>query len=209
MISKIDSAKDWKTANILEGRDSQIIDLEKKTSLALFNAYQVMSVWGIAGVGKSSLIKRLFCERILNKHQVNELYGWVEVSHPFNLRDLSRSLLLSLQSESVQATEASYCNNMGCKNPIVQCREKLKQHMCLVVIDGLQCTKEWDMIQTDLVSGAHRRTLFIIITNEQKIARHCRGDKGEFVLNVKGLEPEYAFKLFAQVCFSLNLSLFF
>lgn len=198
-ISKKNTAEEWMKVNPLAGRESQMKDLYDHTKEALWWSYQVMSVWGIAGVGKSYLVRKLFCERILMKRSIHQKYGWVDVSHPFNLSDLSRSLFLSFHSESLHACEPSYYDNMGSKNPIVQCREILKQYKCLVVLDGLKCTKEWDLIQAELVSGSHAKTLFIIITNEQKITKHCRDDKGEFVFNVKGLEPEAAFHLFEQI----------
>ncbi|CAL4950963.1 unnamed protein product [Urochloa decumbens] len=206
ITSKKDSAQEWMMSNRLVGRESLMNDLRKDTADAVFGSYHVMSVWGIAGVGKSSLVRTLFCERILMKRSIHQMYGWVDVSHPFNLRDLSRCLLLSLHSESVEAMETSYYDNIGSENPIVQCQKMLEQNRCLVVIDGLQCTKEWDLIKAGLLgSGYHDRTLFIVITNDEKIARHCRGDKGEFVFNVTGLEPDAAFHLFRQIS-SKNVS---
>ncbi|CAN6177580.1 unnamed protein product [Urochloa humidicola] len=205
IISKKNSAEMWMKSYPLVGRESLMNDLRKDTTDALFESNHVMSVWGIAGVGKSSLVRILFCERILMKRSIHQMYGWVDVSHPFNLMDLSRCLLLSLHSESVQAMETSYYGNIGSENPIVQCQKMLKQNRCLVVIDGLQCTKEWDLIKAGLGSGYHDRTLFIIITNDEKVARHCCGDKGEFVFNVTGLDPDAAFHLFGQIS-SKNLS---
>lgn len=61
--------------------------------------FGVISVWGIAGVGKSTFVRTIY-----NSHDQFEMYGWVNVSHPFNLRDLACSLLLDLH----QRADVSY-----------------------------------------------------------------------------------------------------
>ena len=183
------------------GRESEMKDLGLKVIKASHKSYQVMSVWGIAGVGKSALVKNMFCQRIL-KAKLFEKYGWVDVSHPFNLLNCSRILLSSLGSEYLQAGETEDLCTMGSRNPIVECREILKKHRCLVVIDGLQSTEEWDLIKANLVSGSNRQNVIIAVTIEQEMASHCRGVKGELVFNVKGLEAAAASTLFEKVCFS-------
>lgn len=164
-----------------------------------------MAVWGIAGLGKSALLKHVFYEIMCNS-KLYKKYAWVSLSHPFNLWDFARSILLSFDSEGLQPMETANHNTMGSKNPIVECREILrsKNQRCLIVIDGLQSTKEWDLIQPELVSGCNPRTVIIVIASEESIATYCRGPKGPFKYNVKGLEPEVAFRLFKEVCFPLR-----
>lgn len=183
----------------LVGRQSQMNELRKYTAKARFNSLQVMSVWGIAGVGKSTLVRNLCYDRMLDSNQFDK-YGWVDVSPPFNLRDFSRSLLVNFHSESLQAKEeTAYRAALGIEDPIQECRKLLKEHRCLVVIDDLQSTEEWDLIQPALVSRSSR-SLIIVITTEASIAAHC-ADNEELVFNVKGLEADAAFDLFKKkVC---------
>uniref|UniRef100_A0ACD5YCF6 Uncharacterized protein n=1 Tax=Avena sativa TaxID=4498 RepID=A0ACD5YCF6_AVESA len=192
------AAKKWMVEHPLVGRESEVKDLGLSVVIARSKCYRVMSVWGIAGVGKSALVKNMFCDRIC-KGTLFQKYGWVDVSHPFNLWDFSRVLLSNLSSGYLQASETSDLCTMGSRNPIVECREFLKQYKCLVVIDGLRSRKEWDLIQADLVSGSNRQNIIIAVTNDAEIATHCHGDKGELVFNVKGLEADTAFELFQKV----------
>ncbi|KAI5012241.1 hypothetical protein ZWY2020_024375 [Hordeum vulgare] len=195
---KEEAAKKWINRHPLVGRESEMKDLGLKVIMARSKSYQVMSVWGIAGVGKSALVMNMFCDRIC-KGILFQKYGWVDVSHPFNLWNFSRILLSNLGSEYLQAGETEDLCTMGSRNPIVECREILKKHRCLVVIDGLQSTEEWDLIKANLVSGSHRQNVIIAVTIEQEMASHCRGVKGELVFNVKGLEADTAFELFKKV----------
>ncbi|KAF8699429.1 hypothetical protein HU200_034700 [Digitaria exilis] len=188
--------EDWvKTFNLVE-RKSEMNQLGNYIAKARLYGLQVLSVWGIAGVGKSALVKNMYFERIYRNDQLFEKYGWVDVTHPFNLRDLSRNLLLDFRSEPVQAT--------GIKDPTQECHKILKDSRCLVVIDGLQSVEEWDLIQPALLSRPSG-SIIIVITTEASIATHCADNEGA-VFNVKGLEDKAAFELFKSEVLRKNPS---
>lgn len=188
----------------LVGRESESEDLSAIHAVRAMS-YQVMSVWGIAGVGKSSLVKRMFCDKILNS-KLFKKYAWVDLSHPFNIWDFSRSLLLSFDSEKLQTKMNAEHDTMGSKNPVSECRKMLQnKSRCLIVIDGLQSTAEWDWIKAELLPGSNAKNtknLIVVIASEESIATHCCGPKGPYMYNVKGLGPKAAFHLFTKVCFS-------
>lgn len=140
-----------------------------------------MSVWGIPGSGKSALVRNLYHEMA----HLFEEHGWVDISHPFSLKDFSRSLLFQFNSHSLEANEAI--------GPVQQCRNLLKDRRCLVVIDDLQ-EEEWGKIRAALLSRP-TESVIIIITNEEKIAFHC-ADRKDLVFNVKALSVEAAIDLF-------------
>ena len=86
------------------------------------------------------------------------------------------------------------------KDPIQKCREYLGMHQCLLVIDGLQSTKEWDLMNAALrLSGGTRSV--IVITNEESVAKYCTFAKArdDRVWNLKGLGADHAFELIAKV----------
>jgi hypothetical protein len=190
-------------------RDSEMNVLREIVAKTRYNQYQVsMSVWGIAGVGKSHLIRNLFYDRVLHGGQQFEKYSWVNVSQPFSLRDFCWNLLLGFQSESPQAREVAYRHMIGSKNPIQECRELLKQHRCLVVIDDLQSKEQWDSIRDNLVADCD--SVIIVITTEASMAAHCAYNE-ELVFNFKGLKANAAFGLFSKskVCFRTKTFLCF
>ncbi|XP_062197850.1 disease resistance protein Pik-2-like [Phragmites australis] len=186
--SKRKAARDWMDHFYLVERELETNQLRHYIAKARFNAFQVMSLWGIAGVGKTALVRNLYYDRILRSGSSFDMYGWVNVPHPLNLRDFCRNLLSDLHSEPLQS--------MGIKDPIQECRKILKEHRCLVIIDDLQSTEEWDIIQPALVSRPSG-SIIIAITTEASIATHC-ADNEEVILNVKGLEAEAAFELFQK-----------
>ncbi|KAM0861979.1 hypothetical protein ACQ4PT_045542 [Festuca glaucescens] len=171
---------EWMANYPLVGRDPQMNELGRYTAVARFSNSPVISVWGIAGIGKSALVRNLYYDRMVKSTQFTK-YCWVDVSHPFNLRDFSRSLISEHHSE---------------KDPIKECRELLRQYQCLVVIDDLQSKEEWDLIQAALVSRPSS-SVIIVITTDASIATYCTNNKDQ-VLNVKGLEADAAIYLFKE-----------
>lgn len=188
LTPKTNATTDWTIKNPIIGRESEIRKLYQYIINAHSNSFQVISICGIAGVGKSALVKSLFCNRILTTRLFKK-YGWVDVSQPFNLRELSRSLLLNFHSESLQAS-----SEIRIKNPIQECRDLLEQHNCLVVIDDLQSKEEWDLIKAALLPRSSR-SIVITISTEVSIATWC-ADNEELVFNVKSLQAETAVDLF-------------
>ncbi|WVZ53248.1 hypothetical protein U9M48_004219 [Paspalum notatum var. saurae] len=179
----------------LIGRISEINELPKYPAMARVSALQVMSVWGIAGAGKSALVRNLYHKKVLQNNEF-EKHGWVDISYPFNLREFCHSLLLQFHSHSLEANDAIYCGTTGIRDPVTECHNLLKSHRCLVVIDNLKSAEEWDLIQASVVSRPSK-SIIIVVTNEASVALHCT-DRKDLVFNVKGLEAGAAIDLFKK-----------
>ncbi|KAJ1275289.1 hypothetical protein BS78_05G124700 [Paspalum vaginatum] len=187
-MTKQDEARTWMEQNTLVGREAQLKSLRDYQTKARFENWRVMSVWGIAGVGKSALVRKFYYGRMLESPSPFAKYSWVNVVHPLNLIDFSLSLLSDFHSDSLEAMEI--------KDPVQQCYKLLKENRFLVVINDLQSKEEWNSIKNALVSR-HCQSFIIVITTEENIAIYC-ADNEDIVFNVKGLESEAAFHLFKE-----------
>ncbi|TKW01591.1 hypothetical protein SEVIR_8G191200v4 [Setaria viridis] len=158
---------------------------------ALFEQIQesrIISLWGMPGVGKSSLVWDIY-----NKPQTLKTWqrrAWVFASHPFNPIAFSRNIVQLWNSlpESYQA------------NPIQECRHLLHEHVCLLVIDGLQFEEDWDWIN-NLIGSGGSRSCIITITSEESVGKHCAAvsSNNAVVHNIKGLEADAALELFKKI----------
>ncbi|CAL4994135.1 unnamed protein product [Urochloa decumbens] len=174
---------------LVEARKSQMNDLRGYLAKARVGGYPVISVWGIAGVGKSALVRNLYYNMMRDReNQTFTKYSWVDVSHPFNIRNFAWSLQSEFQSDSIQQIVIS--------NPIQGCRQLLEDDVCLIVVDGLQSTEEWDLIRHSLVPK-HSKSIIVVITTEESIAMHC-ATREEGMYNVKSLEGDEATDLFRK-----------
>ncbi|RCV39120.1 hypothetical protein SETIT_8G198300v2 [Setaria italica] len=177
--AKTEAAEKWLKEFQHVGRQTNLYVLR-----SMVYRCDVISVFGIAGVGKSTLVKQAYYEAV-TKHGRYEKFAWVDVSHPINLRELSRTLLSDLNSDSLQ-----HGSNFRIKDPIQECCCVLHQHRCLIVINDLKSTEEWDMIK-DTLAG-HSQSCTIVITHRESVAAYC----SKACCNVKGLEIDEALDLF-------------
>uniref|UniRef100_A0A0D9XU29 Rx N-terminal domain-containing protein n=1 Tax=Leersia perrieri TaxID=77586 RepID=A0A0D9XU29_9ORYZ len=156
--------------------------------------HKVVSVWGIWGVGKSNFVRQW---QTLEKHADFERFGWVNVPRPFNLRDFSRSLLYDLCRPEFRAEHHNAFLGMSrIRDPVDGCRKLIHDHRCLVVIDGLRSTDEWDLIKANLANG-HFSSSIVVTTNEANVARYC-AMPSKAVLKLNCIEADQALDLFKQ-----------
>ncbi|WVZ50492.1 hypothetical protein U9M48_001738 [Paspalum notatum var. saurae] len=185
MVKQQEAAKEWFKQHESEhvGRSADIENLRS-------NKAGVRSVFGMAGVGKSYIVKHVYYKQLTSKDQGFKKFGWVDVSNPFNIRDFSWRLLLDLHSGSLQ-----HGSMLRIRDPIQECSRLLKDQPCLIVIDGLQSREDWDTIKAALaIEDNQDRSRIIVIANEESVASHC----SPRWWSVEGLEIDDALKLFIQ-----------
>ncbi|CAL4991659.1 unnamed protein product [Urochloa decumbens] len=160
----------------LLGRDTEVGALSEQ-----IHEHRLISLWGMPGVGKSSLVGAIYSRQQTRDYFL--LHAWVSVSHPFNPTDFSRSLLLNFQSESTSLGGRRYIAHQA-KDPIQECR--LRLHRCdkyLVVIDGLQYKQDWDWIKSNLIGSGGSSSCIITITSEEIVAKHCAVSSNDAVMH--------------------------
>jgi len=103
--------------------------------------------------------------------------GWVTAWSPFNVDSLLRQLALQLepdiQEDSTGADEQKQKKkNIGAmefQEMVAELSRLLETKKCLVILDDLSSTQEWDAIKHYLANA--RR--IIITTTEKLVAKHC------------------------------------
>uniref|UniRef100_A0ACD5XVL0 Uncharacterized protein n=1 Tax=Avena sativa TaxID=4498 RepID=A0ACD5XVL0_AVESA len=158
------AAEKW-IKNSLIGRGPQMSELREYLAKAYVNRPSVLSLWGIVGVGKSTLVKSLYYNEVLYGNFFDN-YHWVDLSHPLNLRDFYPSLPRDFHPE---------------------------EDRCLIVLDDVRSKEEWDLIQPALVYK-NSKSVIIVITTDASIARYCTNNE-DLVYNVKALEATESFNL--------------
>jgi hypothetical protein len=88
----------------------------------LIMQYGVISIWGIAGLGKSSLVRSEYYNTVIaNLKKPDSLsdrvfaamhgeftkYSWVDVPNPFSLAEFARRLFLDFHSDDNQAKQTT------------------------------------------------------------------------------------------------------
>uniref|UniRef100_A0ACD5U0I9 Uncharacterized protein n=1 Tax=Avena sativa TaxID=4498 RepID=A0ACD5U0I9_AVESA len=157
---------------------------------------KVISVWGMGGMGKTTLVRSVYRSQELAiwKH------AWATALRPFNpevlIRDLALQLQKSIKEDITEATSTREQNKnislMKMQELKVELAWLLKTQKCLVVLDDISSTSEWDLVKGCLNNAGR----IIITTREQNIAEHCSTDTMSY--NLKRLQDEAALDLFKK-----------
>jgi hypothetical protein len=175
-----------------------------------------VSVWGISGVGKSTLVRTVYYKEILYSSGVESSYGlgpteayvWVDVPSPFNLTDFAWRLLLDFYSDDPHAKESAAVSMVeeGRQEPILECHKILHTGRCLVVMDGLRSKQDWNLIKDTFLAKDIKATI-VVITNEEEVAMHCAENDKWRAINITRLNANAALSLFEKVCLLYQASI--
>jgi uncharacterized protein YerC len=190
--------------DVLVGRKtekSKVIDLiGQPTDM---QGCKVISVWGMGGLGKTTLIRSIYRSQQLGDWK----RAWVTVLRPFNPEVLIRTIVLQLLTDDPTAEteikqERKNLATMRLDDLTKKLIKLLEKHECLIVLDDLSSTEEWNLIQ-DRLAKAKR---IIVTTRENSVAKHCSGDMNTHQLQV--LQQEEAHALFGKkVLLNIYLSI--
>ncbi|XBI60679.1 hypothetical protein VPH35_041579 [Triticum aestivum] len=169
----------------------------QQVSAKIVDSTGVTSVWGIAGVGKSTLVG----DRCARMSRPYGKFAWVDVPDPFDLVEFSRLLLLDFHQRNLKGMEAAAIGIMDGEDPIQGCREIMRQDGYIVIIDGLRSTYHWDLIETVFLSQPTTEAKIVVITAEERIAKHCVKQQVDQMVNVKCAEDHEACEIFEKVRF--------
>ncbi|WVZ91896.1 hypothetical protein U9M48_038009 [Paspalum notatum var. saurae] len=201
--------------NALE--ESQLIGREKEKSdmiRLILNRKDllVISVWGMGGLGKTTLVKDVYQSQKLIG--LFEKRACVTVMRPFILKELLKSLIMQINAESFGKKVA---NNfgwgssrnkiavMGVDELIKELASHLEGKRCLIVLDDLSSTTEWEQIWHSFPKWDNTSRI-IVTTREQSIAKHCSKNQDN-IYKLEVLKDKDALDLFTKKVFKKAVDL--
>ncbi|KAI9086866.1 hypothetical protein K1719_031189 [Acacia pycnantha] len=121
------------------------------------NAIGVVTIWGMGGLGKTTLAQLLYNDVKVPEHF--DLKAWACVSDDFNVLEVTKSLVESITSKVYDTKNLEFLR--------VELRNILSNKKFLIVLDDLWNEKysDWDDLITPFHSG--RRGSKIIVTTRQ------------------------------------------
>jgi tRNA A37 threonylcarbamoyladenosine biosynthesis protein TsaE len=183
----------------LVGREKEKFELINLISKQDDQQTMVISVWGMGGLGKTTLVKEVYQSQELS--DLFEKRACVTIMRPFVLNEVLKSIAMQLCEES-----SNRKNNIDIELGTTKVAEtkllteelgKLtKRKRFLIVLDDLSSVVEWGMIIQSLpkIENASR---IVITTREENIAKHC-SEKQECIYKLNVLNPREALHLFTK-----------
>ncbi|XP_044953824.1 disease resistance protein Pik-2-like [Hordeum vulgare subsp. vulgare] len=164
----------------LIGRETEKREIVKLVTNVDSRQLEVISVWGMGGLGKTTLVRDVYQSQDLSREF--EKRACVTVLRPFDLDALLKDL----------ATQFGY-------NGVSEMDTKLAGHKYLIVLDDLSSNAEWDIIIPHF-PAMETSSRIIVTTRVKGIAIHC-SRKHENVYELQSLGHSSALDLFTEKVF--------
>jgi hypothetical protein len=169
--------------SLLIGREKEKYDIINLISNQDAHQLTVISVWGMGGLGKTTLVKEVYQSQELSI--LFDKRACITVMRPFVLEEVVNSLAMQL--------DAAFSYRKG---NFEELAKLLEGKRCLIVLDDLSSIEEWDQLLPKL-SKMGNTSQIIVTTREENIAMHC-SRKPENIHKLKVLEYKDAFDLFTK-----------
>ncbi|KAF7082227.1 hypothetical protein CFC21_086103 [Triticum aestivum] len=165
---------------------------------------KVISVWGMGGLGKTTLVRSIYQSQQLGGWK----RAWATAMRPFNPEVLLRDLALQLQHTIQEDPTGSATIGIQKKSILGMKLQELKEELvrvlkmerCLVVLDDISSTSEWELVKSYLDNAGR----IIVTTREKNIARQCSGEYKNMCY-LEGLTDDAALDLFIKKVFKDNI----
>ncbi|KAF4354420.1 hypothetical protein F8388_027354 [Cannabis sativa] len=155
----------------------------------------VTSMVGQGGIGKTTLVKKVFDEV---KHNF-DCHAWIDVSQSYDVKILVKSMIQQMFEIDV-CSSTSTREHHTIQGLITPLRQYLQAKSYLVVFDDVWNANFWEVIKHALPSN-NKGNRIIITTRNSTIAAACKESPFDTVQKLETWSQEMAWKLFCKKAF--------
>jgi hypothetical protein len=187
----------------LIGREKEKYEMVKLICNQSGHELPVISVWGMGGLGKTTLVKDVYeSQKLIGMF---EKRACVTVMRPFILKEFLKSLIIQLSMQSSSEKKGAIDFGRSTRNTAVMVGvEELTKDLarllegkkCLIVVDDVSSRAEWDHIIQHFPK-LDSTCRIVVTTREESIAKYC-SEKQENIYKLKVLEYRDALQLFTR-----------
>ncbi|KAG8369851.1 hypothetical protein BUALT_Bualt14G0056600 [Buddleja alternifolia] len=155
---------------------------------------RVVSIYGMAGLGKTALAQKLYQHHLLDHHQFDAV-AWVYVSHKFSRRKVLEDLY-----EQLNPNHDSSSSKMRDAELIDRVREIQQNLRCLVFLDDVCSREDWDTIRDAFPSG-ETPSKILITTRVRSVAEfvQMKASGKRYVHKLRCLTEDEGCQLFRKM----------
>ncbi|KAJ1401068.1 P-loop containing nucleoside triphosphate hydrolase [Sesbania bispinosa] len=181
-IIRICSIKRQKSTKVV-GLKNEVRDLVSKLTTSSDNP-STLSIVGMKGVGKTTLAKAVYYNKAVVEHF--RIRVWVTVTEG-----------------AVYKAKVLLMDKHGTKNQtlyVTQVKEHLKEKLCLVVLDNVSKTEDFDKLDETLSgSGWTNGSRIVLTTRFKNVASHADSSSTPHHIHIRLLTMEESWALFVKV----------
>ncbi|KAL7187979.1 hypothetical protein ACSBR1_037925 [Camellia fascicularis] len=158
---------------------------------------KVISVVGMGGLGKTTLVKKVYDDLKVKRHF--QSHAWITVSQSFKFEELLKILIQQLFNE-VKRPLPQTLETMDNNNLKAVLKEFLQESRYVLVLDDIWSLEAWDAIKI-LLPNSNCGSRVLLTTRISNVAStSCRESHG-YVYQMKALSQEESWTLFCNKTF--------
>ncbi|KAL6180906.1 hypothetical protein ACLB2K_047564 [Fragaria x ananassa] len=193
-------------ALLLEAADLMAIREEPKKQLIemLMNhepGRQVVSVAGMGGLGKTTLVKQVYEDSMVRKRF--KVHAWITVSQSVSINQLLRLMIHNI-FQVIQKPPEEEVDSMNNKQLRERIKKLLQQSRYLIVLDDLWQTDAWDVINK-VIPNNKLGSRVMITTRNHSVAHASFSGEQSMVYRLEPLSVEESRTLLYKKTFQADL----
>ncbi|KAL7204742.1 hypothetical protein ACSBR2_017780 [Camellia fascicularis] len=150
---------------------------------------QVVSIWGMGGLGKTTLAKKVYNQSDVRRHF--DSFAWTFISQQCNTREVLEDILIKLTSPSLDERKKIKIMNHG--ELVAELFQFQSQKKCLVVIDDIWKAQDWEILSPAFPNKKDTGSKILLTTRIEEVASYADQQH-----NLRHLTEDESWKLFEK-----------
>ncbi|CAL5328983.1 unnamed protein product [Camellia sinensis] len=168
-----------------------IVDLLVKENMH----YRVVSIWGMGGLGKTTLAKKVYKHIEIKRHF--KCVAWAYISQQCNTREVLEGILIKLLSPSNEEREA--IRKMKHDELVKELHQVQSEKKCLVILDDIWKDADWDSLSPGFPNTTGVGSKILLTTRNENVAKHV--DQQCVLYKLRHLTENESWELFEKKTF--------
>ncbi|CAL5436122.1 unnamed protein product [Camellia sinensis] len=158
---------------------------------------KVISVVGMGGLGKTSLIKKVYDDMKVKRHFQN--HAWITLSQSFKIEEILTDLIQQLFDEVRQPIPQRF-ETMDSNSLKAVLKEFLRESRYVLVLDDIWSIEAWDAIKLALPNRNCGSRVLLTTRIGNVASTSCRESHG-YIYEMNALSPKESWTLFCKKTF--------